>query len=95
MCQYNNIYKTKNKVKTEDREKKNVATVATVLHGTVATVKKKRQSGSIKWNCRCTVRKHCTCIRAFIYKIRLIRLVLSPKKKKLIRLVYIPSIITI
>ena len=38
LCQYNKIYiKEKKKVQTED-EKKNVANVATVLLGTVATV---------------------------------------------------------
>ena len=75
LCQYNNIYKTKKKVKTEDREKKNVATVATVLHGTVAIVKKKRQSGSPKLHCGWTVEnivwtvaKHYSDIAAF-YKV--------------------------
>ena len=40
LCQYNKIYiKEKKKVQTED-EKKNVANVATVPLGTVATVSK-------------------------------------------------------
>ena len=46
----------------EKKKKKTVATIATVPLGTVATVqnlkKKKRQSGSTKWHCRCTVQKH-------------------------------------
>ena len=44
LCQYNNIYKRKKKVQTEDwKKKKNVATVATVPLGTVAIFKTKKK----------------------------------------------------
>ena len=54
MCQYKNIYtslnkylKGKKKTQTDYREKKNVATVATVPLGTVSTVQNSRKkSGS-------------------------------------------------
>ena len=55
LCQYNNIYKRKKKVQTEDEKKKTLGTIATVLPGTVATFqkkKKRKKSDSPKLHCR-------------------------------------------
>ena len=46
--------------------------------------KKKKKSGSTKWHCRCTVQKHCTRIRAFIYKKKEHKSMIEKKKKKYI-----------
>ena len=77
-CQYNNIYLKKYKRKN----KKNSTTVVTVPLGTVAIVqnfkKKKKKEDKVaqqngivdvqRKNIGCKVQKHCTYIRAFIYK---------------------------
>ena len=71
--------KEKKSINGRLEKKKNVATIATVPLGTVATVqnlKKKKdkvaqQNGTIdvqRKNIGCTVQKHYTRIRTFIYK---------------------------
>ena len=91
MCQYNNnnnniyIYIRKKKYKRKTK-RKNVAIVAIVSFGIVTTVqnlKKKRQSGSPKWHCRCTMQKHCMHIRAFIYKKKEYKSMIEKTKKKI------------
>ena len=58
---YSDIY-IEGKREYKQKTKKKVSTAATVLLGIVATIqnlkKKKRQSGSTKWHCKCTTQKH-------------------------------------
>ena len=54
-----------------------LGTVATAPLGIVATVQnmdqKKKKKKAVAHETKCTVQKHCMCIRAFIHKIGVIK----------------------